>query len=332
MEYIFIFFEKIYILNLGGENMVKVEDFKLKKGMSVGELVSQMKSSGGFVAKKVGVACDILSEMIKDKECGRILSFPACIISTGTRGIIKDLIKNKLVDAVITTCGTMDHDLARIWRDYSHGSFLMDDKELHRKHINREGNILIPNECYGEILEDKVQPILKELYEQGKKDLAPYELVWEFGKRLENEEKKEESIVYWAWKNKIPVFIPGPTDGAWGWQIWFFWQNGHTDFNINLMKDEQKLNEIIYSFKKTGALMIGGGISKHHTIWWNQFRDGLDYAVYITTAPEWDGSLSGARLREAISWGKVNENAKFITVEGDATVLLPLLFAGLDIL
>ena len=89
------------------------------------------------------------------------------------------------------------------------------------------------------------------------------------------------------------------------------------------------MNDTIWEANETGALMIGGGISKHHTIWWNQFKDGLDYAVYITTAPEWDGSLSGARMREAVSWGKVKGNAKYITVEGDATVLLPLIAAAL---
>src|SRR5438067_6653658 len=78
----------------------------------------------------------------------------------------------------------------------------------------------------------------------------------------------------------------------------------------------------------TQALMIGGGVSKHHTSWWNQFRGGLDYAVYITTAPEWDGSLSGARVREGISWGKVQENAKQVTIEGDATAILPILIAA----
>ena len=75
--------------------------------------------------------------------------------------------------------------------------------------------------------------------------------------------------------------------------------------------------------------MVGGGISKHHPIWWNQFKGGLDYVVYITTAQEYDGSLSGAKINEAISWGKVKENAKFVTVEGDATIILPLLYGAL---
>ena len=73
--------------------------------------------------------------------------------------------------------------------------------------------------------------------------------------------------------------------------------------------------------------MLVGGISKHHVIWFNQFRNGLDYAVQVSTAVEYDGSLSGAQTREAISWGKVKEDASHITVEGDVTVLLPLVIA-----
>jgi deoxyhypusine synthase len=75
--------------------------------------------------------------------------------------------------------------------------------------------------------------------------------------------------------------------------------------------------------------MVGGGISKHHVIWWNQYRGGLDSAVQITTASEHDGSLSGARLKEAISWGKIHPDAPQILVEGDASLLLPLLGASL---
>jgi len=91
----------------------------------------------------------------------------------------------------------------------------------------------------------------------------------------------------------------------------------------------KKLAEIVFTSKKTGALIIGGGISKHHTIWWNQFKEGLDYAVYVTTASEYDGSLSGARPREAISWGKIKPEARKTVVYGDATLLLPLLYIGI---
>ena len=89
------------------------------------------------------------------------------------------------------------------------------------------------------------------------------------------------------------------------------------------------LSEMTNDAKNTGAIIIGGGISKHHVIWWNQFRGGLDYCIYLTTAMEHDGSLSGAQIREAVSWGKVKSNAKKMTVEGDATISLPIIYAGL---
>ena len=75
--------------------------------------------------------------------------------------------------------------------------------------------------------------------------------------------------------------------------------------------------------------MIGGGISKHHTIWWNQFKGGLNYALFITTATQYDGSLSGARLKEAVSWGKIDKKAEYVTVDGDATIILPVLLSAL---
>jgi deoxyhypusine synthase len=298
----------------------KAEDISIGRKTTLEELAREYEKSGGFTAKKVGDAAGIMGSMLSEKGCIRILSFPSCIISTGTRGLIRDAIKGKMFDMVITTCGFLDHDFARSWRDYYHGSFDADDAELHRKGINRLGNVFVPNESYGEIIEEKLQPILKDIYDSGKKELSTYELVWEIGKRIEN----EDSIMYWAAKNQIPVIIPGITDGAFGTQIFMFMQK-HRDFRVDIFRDEQFLFERLFREVKTGALIIGGGISKHHVIWWNQFNGGLDYAVFITTAPEWDGSLSGARMKEAVSWGKVNEKARHVTVEGDATVLLPLI-------
>jgi deoxyhypusine synthase len=307
--------------------MKPVKDIQLQKGMTADDLVRELYESGGFTAKKLAVGVDILETMIQDKECTMFLSFPACIISTGTRGVIREMLKRNLVDVVVTTCGTLDHDLARVWKDYFHGSFMADDRELHKKGVNRLGNIFIPLECYGAILEEKMQPILEELY-QIKQKWSTKDIIWEFGKRIEKEKNGKDSIMYWAWKNKIPIFVPGITDGAFGSQLWMYYQE-HRDLTIDLFSDEQELSDIVFDAKKTGAFIIGGGISKHHVIWWAQFKDGLDYAVYLTTAVEYDGSLSGAQTREGISWGKITEKADNVTIEGDATVLLPLMVSAL---
>jgi deoxyhypusine synthase len=304
---------------MGRTRLKPITDIEIDSEMKVTELTAGMLASGGFTAKKLGMAVDIIASMLKDEKCTVFLSFPACIVSTGTRGVIRKLVEEKLVDVIVTTCGTLDHDLARVWKKYYHGDFQMDDADLHRQGINRLGNILIPNDSYGIVLERKMQPILEELYREGKKSLSSRQLAQEFGTRV----KDKGSILYWAARNDIPVYVPGITDGAFGSQLWLFSQT-HSDFNIDILKDEQELSDIVFTSKKAGALMIGGGISKHHVIWWNQFRNGLDYAVYLTTAEEYDGSLSGARIREAVSWGKVKEKAKYITVEGDATITLPL--------
>jgi deoxyhypusine synthase len=198
-----------------------VQDIELTTNMTTNQLIKALYNSGGFSAKKVADGVDILEHMINEKNCIKFLSFPACIISTGTRGVIKELLKRKLFDVVITTTGTLDHDLARVWKDYYHGSFIADDKELHQRGINRLGNIFIPLECYGTILEEKIQPVLNKLCEE-KQKWSTKDLIWEFGRRLENETNGKDSIIYWAWKNKIPIFIPGITDGAFGSQLWMY--------------------------------------------------------------------------------------------------------------
>ncbi len=300
----------------------KVEDIELKRGFSANAIVESMHASGGFTARKVAEGVDILEAMMKEDSVN-FISFPACIIATGTRGIIRDLIREKMFQAVITTCGSADHDIARSFLPYYHGDFEMDDTELHGKGINRLGNIIMPQDNYGRIIEEKVGPVLEELWDGGRRSLSTKELLWEFGRRL-----GPDSFLYWCHKNEVPVFVPGITDGAFGYQLWNFWQE-HRDFRVDIFKDEEELAGIVFDARRTGGLIIGGGISKHHTIWWNQFKDGLDYAVYMTTAVEHDGSLSGARTREAISWGKVSEKARHVTVEGDATALLPLMVSAL---
>jgi deoxyhypusine synthase len=300
-----------------------IKDYEFKKGMKVEELVKQMEEAWGFSAGKLAVGTKILERMIKKPNCTKFLSFTANLVATGTRGVFRELAKRKLVDAIITSCGTLDHDMARCWKSYYKGFFLMNDADLHQRGINRLGNVLVPNDSYGTIIEEKMQKLLQSLWEEGKREVSGRELCREIGLRCCN----ETSILYWAAQNEIPVYVPGITDGAVGYQTWLF--NQDHDFKLNLLKDEGEINELVFTARKSGALIVGGGISKHHTIWWNQFKDGLDYAVYVSTAEEWDGSLSGARPREAVSWGKISEKAKKVMIEGDASLILPLMLSAL---
>ncbi len=300
-----------------------VEDYAFSKSMSVNALVLQMEKAWGFTAGKLAVAVSILENMTRQRGFVKFLSFTGNLVATGARGALKELIKRRLVDVVVTTCGTLDHDVARCWKNYYRGSFVMDDAKLHDECVNRLGNVLVPNDSYGAIIEKKMQELLKNLWKEGIREISASRLAEEIGKRICN----KSSILYWAAKNNIPVYVPGITDGAVGYQTWLFSQD-HA-FKLDLLRDSGELSDIVFTAKKAGALIVGGGISKHHTIWWNQFREGLDCAVYISTADEWDGSLSGARPTEAVSWGKINARADKVMVEGDASLILPVAVCAL---
>ena len=300
-----------------------VKDISIKKDDSIQSIFDAMSESGGFESRNLAEGLDILYAMNQDKTCLKFLSFVAAVTSTGLRGIIRDMLKNKMFDVVITTCGALDHDIARYFSNYLEGSFTLDDNELVEKNIHRLGNVLVPMESYGPLIEEKMQAFLEKAYKSGKKEMSTFEITRMIGENL-----GEGSFLYWAYKNNIPVIVPGIMDGAVGSQIWFFTQK-HSDFKLNVAADSDLLSGLIFKAKKSGALMIGGGISKHHTLWWNQYRNGLDYAVYITTAQEFDGSLSGALVREAISWGKVAQKAKQTTIHAEATTILPFLYSAL---
>jgi deoxyhypusine synthase len=302
-----------------------VQDISINQKTSINQILKNMTDSGGFEGRHLANGVEILKKMQNEKNCTRFISFVGALMSTGNRGIVRDMIKNKMFDCIITTCGALDHDIAKSFSSYYEGDFRLDDQFLLKKDIHRLGNILIPNKNYGPLIENKVQPILQKLYHNSKpsREFAPSEIIRYIGSHL-----NESSFLYWASKNNIPVFVPGIVDGAVGNQIWLFNQS-HKDFKIDILKDQTMLSEIIFDAKKTGAFMMGGGLSKHHTLWWNQYRGGLDYAVYITTASEWDGSLSGAPVAEAISWGKVTTEAKQVTIHADVSVVLPFIYYAL---
>ncbi len=300
-----------------------VKDIQIDSDASIENIFDELSQSGGFESVNLSDGLSILSSMISDEKCLRFVSFVGAVVSTGLRGIIKDMIKNKWFDVAITTCGALDHDIARHFSNYKEGSFTMDDGELADQNIHRLGNVLVPIDSYGPLIEEKMQSFLEEEYQKGSKELSTAQICKMIGKNL-----GEDSFLYWAYKNDVDVIVPGIMDGAVGSQIWLFTQK-HSDFKLNLVEDANLLSGLIFKAEKSGAMMIGGGISKHHTLWWNQYREGLDYAFYITTAQEFDGSLSGALVREAISWGKVTQKARQATLHAEATTILPFIYAAL---
>ena len=305
---------------------VSIEDLALLKPYAE-KMIELYDKMGGFGSRYLAKAVEISREMISDEDCTVFLAFTANLVATGLRGVIAALVKTGLVDAIVTTGGTFDHDIARSLGTYYRGDFEIDDRMLFELDIHRLGNLLVPKENYGPLIEEFTHKMLEDLAKV-KSRWSPSELAREAGLRL----KDSNSILASAAERGVPVFSPGVIDSAFGTAIFTFREIGRSkgyQLDLDVVSDMSKIADIVMESKKLGAIILGGGISKHHVIWWAQFKGGLDYAVYVTTATELDGSLSGARTREAISWGKLKPESKHVTVYADATIVVPILAAAL---
>jgi deoxyhypusine synthase len=290
------------------------------------EVVELYRRIGGFQALHVAEAYDVLKEAVQEADL-RFFSFTGNLVATGLREVIAEAVKRRLFNVVVTTAGALDHDIAKaMGARYMPGSFDLDDVELARKGLHRLGNVVINKEEYGPFVEKFVLRFCERLWGRS---VATYELAYELGREM-----PEDSILGAAARAGVKIFVPGITDGAVGTALLTCndlarTKRGGSRVLVDVLKDEEMLRELVYNSKKLAALIVGGGISKHHVIWWAQFRGGLDYVVYISTAVEYDGSLSGARPREAVSWGKVKPSAKSAFIYADATLVLPILLKSL---
>ena len=285
-------------------------------------------STTGAQATNLGRAIEIVKEM-QAKKVTIFLGYTSNMSTTGIRDIIRYLAQHKKVDVLVTTGGGVEEDIIKVLKPFHIGTFSIPGKELLDKGINRAGNVFIPNDRYL-AFEDFINPLLERLYkEQKEKNIihSSVDITRELGKEIGKHKGCEESVLYWAYKNNIPVFCPAIMDGSFGDLVYFMCQR-KSDFKIDVTNDTKKIVDIALNANKSGAIILGAGLIKHFILNANIFREGLDYAVYINTAQEYDGSDSGALPEEAISWGKVSSEANHIKVFADATIVFPLIVAS----
>jgi len=295
-----------------------IKGYDFSKGLNYDKLLDSF-STTGFQASNLGKAIEIIKKM-REEKCTIFLGYTSNMVTSGLREVFRYLAEKKLVDIIVTTAGGVEEDLIKCFDTFMLGDFNADGAELREKGINRTGNIFVPNERY--ITFEKF--FLPFLEEQNKKEniQGVSEIIQKLGEKINN----KESIYYWCTKNNIPVFCPAFTDGSMGDMIYFF-KYKHPEFKVDISDDIKKLNDLAITAKKTGIIILGSGMVKHHICNANMFRNGADYAVYINNAQEFDGSDSGAKPEEAISWGKILPQAKHVKVFGDATIIFPLIVA-----
>jgi len=204
------------------------------------------------------------------------------------------------------------------------GDFALPGRELRDKGINRIGNLLVPNNNYVKF-EDWLMPIIEKMLEEQNRDKivwTPSKIIHRLGKEINN----PESIYYWAYKNDIPIYSPALTDGSLG-DMFFFNSFRNPGLVIDILGDLRGVNLLAMRSLNTGMIILGGGLIKHHICNANLMRNGADFSLFVNTASEFDGSDSGARPDEAISWGKIRKDATPVKIYGETTLIFPLLVA-----
>ncbi|GMH23788.1 hypothetical protein Nepgr_025631 [Nepenthes gracilis] len=331
---------------------VRLANLKIIKSTGSVNYPQLLKSflSTGFQASNLGEAIEVVNQMLdwrladevpteqcseqerdplyrESVRCKVFLGFTSNLISSGVRDIVRFLIEHHMVDVVVTTAGGIEEDLIKCLAPTYKGDFSLPGAQLRSKGLNRIGNLLVPNNNYCKF-EDWIIPIFdKMLEEQSLENIkwSPSKLIARLGKEIND----DSSYLYWAYKNNIPIFCPGLTDGSLGDMLYFHSFRSPPGLVVDIVQDITAMNgEAVHaSPRKTGMIILGGGLPKHHICNANMMRNGADYAVFINTAQEFDGSDSGARPDEAVSWGKIRGSAKTVKVHCDATIAFPLLVA-----
>jgi deoxyhypusine synthase len=293
-----------------------------------------------YSARDLNRAATIYDMMLADTECGVILCLAGSLISAGLKKIIVDLLRNHMVDAIVSTgANIVDQDFFEALgfkhyiagEEYKYGA---GDAELRELAIDR---------IYDTFIDEDQLRICDEVTHQITNALEPRphssrEFTAAMGKYLVDNGRTpanghDDSLVLAAYELGVPIFVPALSDcsAGFGFVAHQHARQGKPMFTLDTAKDFYELTKLKIENPTTGLLMIGGGVPK------NFAQDivvaaeilGNDvsmhkYAIQITVADSRDGALSGSTLKEASSWGKVDLTYEQM-VYSEATLALPLI-------
>jgi deoxyhypusine synthase len=305
----------------------KVEHIDIKKFNAIPLIESFDKMA--FQSRNLARACKIYDTMIKDKDCTVFLCLAGSLVSAGLKKVIVDLVKNNMVDAIVSTGAiVVDQDFFEgLGFNHYRGFVNADDNRLRELMIDRIYDTFIDEEdlrvC--DMATKKIADYMKPgVY-------SSREFIYKIGEYLDKN-GKQESFVNEAYKKQVPIFCPAFSDSSAGFGLIFHQtEKKEKSISIDSVKDFRELTQIKVKSKDSGLLMIGGGVPKNFVQDTVVAADILGanapmhkYAIQLTVADERDGALSGSTLKEANSWGKVDVGLEQM-VYGEATLTLPLL-------
>src|SRR5512137_209409 len=293
-----------------------VHQLQIEPGMSINSLVKGMGHCG-FGARRLSQAMNIYEEMLKG-DFTKFLTVSGAMVPAGMREIISGLIRGRHVDVLVVTGANLVHDIIESFGCHCLGSPESDDAALREEGKSRIYDVFLRDEDFAGF-EELMQRIMPET----EKILSGRELMSILGSQIND----ERSILRSAYEMDVPVFCPALPDSMIGLQAWMHSQT--KKLVVDAFADIKEIVDICYSCQRSGILIVGGGVPKNFALQSMLLSPrSFDLAIQLTTDTPENGGLSGATLSEAVSWGKISEKARYITVYGDATITLPLLVAG----
>ncbi|AGB16108.1 deoxyhypusine synthase [Halovivax ruber XH-70] len=300
-----------------------VRGYDFRDGVDLGSILDSYATTG-FQATHLAEAIDI-AERMQDEDATIYLTLTSNVISSGLREVVAALVREGHVDVIITTSGSITEDVIKTAKPFKMGEWDADEAALRERGINRLGNIFVPSDRYV-WLEEYLYDFFDDFFDE-EAIRTPSEFVRELGATLDD----EDSVLYQAARNDVPVYCPALTDAEVGNFLYYYRQRPDTpDVGIEIVEDYDSLIGDSMLQDTTGLIAVGAGVPKHHAIMTNLFRGGAEYAIYIQTGMEGDGSLSGAPPNEAVSWGKIKatDGSNYTEIQAEATLVFPLLVAG----
>lgn len=314
--------------------LTAVEGVRIGRGMSVDELVRELGGCA-FGAGRLAQAVDIYEEMLKE-ETTKFLGIAGALVPAGMRNVIAQMVRERYVDVVVTTGANLVHDIIEALGDHhykieeSAASNTVDDAWLRGQGVDRIYDVVVHDEAFAK-LEDFVRGVFDKLDCSGDKRHSIRELTKAIGENLSD----RNSILRSAVDSEVPIFCPAIADSMIGLHAWIYKQT--EALHVDAFADMKELIDIFCEAKRTGAIILGGGVPKNFIFQTalvapprEEGREGFDYAIQITTDTPENGGLSGATLDEAKSWGKIGVKAKTVTLYSDVTITLPIIMAALQ--
>ncbi|KYK25367.1 deoxyhypusine synthase [Thermoplasmatales archaeon SG8-52-4] len=305
----------------------KIKHIDIKKFNSI-PLIDSFDDMA-FQSRNLARACKIYDTMLNDKDCTIILCLAGSLVSAGLKKIIVDLIENNMIDIIVSSGAIIvDQDFFEgLGYNHYRGSVYADDNKLRDLSIDRIYDTYIDEEDL-RICDMTIKNIADSMKPSA---YSSREFIYEMGKYLDKKGKNKESVVLAAYKKEVPIFCPAFSDSSAGFGLVTHQTETKDHITIDSVKDFKELTELKVKSKETGIVMIGGGVPKNFVQDTVVAADILGenspmhkYAIQLTVADERDGALSGSTLKEASSWGKVDQGFEQM-VFSEATITFPLL-------